>query len=201
MLSVKLEGRSGGLRILYLGAHCDDIEIGCGGTIMRLNEEYTTQHVKWVVFTSTDKRAEEARKGADYFLQKCNKKEVVIKNFRDSFLPYEGEKVKNVFEELKSFNPDIVFTHCRHDRHLGISEIQIVLFLWKRPLPKRKLRRLWKYMARKRASSGLIRRRFFLSCASVDWNRLLKHDIVRLFIRTNLLSDGMKKYDFSRNKT
>jgi LmbE family N-acetylglucosaminyl deacetylase len=117
MLSLKLNGHPDGLRILYLGAHCDDIEIGCGGTIMRLNEEYTIQHVKWVVFTSTDIRAEEARKGADYFLQKCNKKEVVIKNFRDGFLPYEGEKVKNAFEELKSFNPDIVFTHYRHDRH------------------------------------------------------------------------------------
>jgi LmbE family N-acetylglucosaminyl deacetylase len=117
MLSVKLEGRPEGLRILYLGAHCDDIEIGCGGTIMKLNETYTTQQVKWVVFTSTDKRAVEARTSAEYFLQKCNKKEIVVKSFRDGFLPYEGEKVKNLFEELKNFNPDIVFTHCRHDLH------------------------------------------------------------------------------------
>ncbi len=117
MLSVKLEGRAEGHRILYLGAHCDDIEIGCGGTIMRLSEEYTTQQVKWFVFTSTEKRAVEARTSAEYFLQKCKKKEIVIKNFKDGFLPYEGAAVKNSFEELKSFQPDIVFTHCRHDLH------------------------------------------------------------------------------------
>ncbi len=117
MLSVKLEGRPQDLRILYLGAHCDDIEIGCGGTIMRLSETYTAQQVKWLVFTSTDIRAVEARTSAEYFLQKCSKKEIVIKNFRDGFLPYEAEKVKYVFEELKSFDPDIIFTHCRHDLH------------------------------------------------------------------------------------
>ena len=117
MLPGKLADRAEGLRILYLGAHCDDIEIGCGGTIMRMSEEYTTQQVKWLVFTSTDTRAVEARTSAEYFLQKCKKKEIVIKNFRDGFLPYEAEAVKHVFEELKSFQPDIVFTHCRHDMH------------------------------------------------------------------------------------
>jgi LmbE family N-acetylglucosaminyl deacetylase len=117
MLPVTLAGRAEGLRILCLGAHCDDIEIGCGGTIMKLNEEHTTRQVKWLVFTSTDKRAVEARTSAEYFLQKCNQKEIVIKDFRDGYLPYEAEKVKNLFEELKSFNPDIVFTHCRHDLH------------------------------------------------------------------------------------
>jgi len=84
---------------------------------MRRSEEYTTQQVKWLVFTSTDKRAVEAKTSAEYFLQKCKKKEVVIKNFRDGFLPYAAEEVKNSFEELKSFQPDIVFTHCRHDLH------------------------------------------------------------------------------------
>ena len=117
MLTGKLAGRAEGLRILYLGAHCDDIEIGCGGTIMRMSEEYTTQQVKWLVFTSTDTRAVEARTSAEYFLQKCKKKEIVIKNFRDGFLPYEADAVKHVFEELKSFQPDIIFTHCRHDLH------------------------------------------------------------------------------------
>ena len=117
MLTGKLAGRAEGLRILYVGAHCDDIEIGCGGTIMRMSEEYTTQQVKWLVFTSTDARAAEARTSAEYFLQKCKKKEIVIKDFRDGFLPYEAEAVKHVFEELKSFQPDIIFTHCRHDLH------------------------------------------------------------------------------------
>jgi LmbE family N-acetylglucosaminyl deacetylase len=117
MLPLKLGERPAGLRILCLGAHCDDIEIGCGGTIMRLSQEYTTQEVKWLVFTSTDQRAVEARTSAEYFLQKCNKKEIVIKNYRDGFLPYEAAQVKTLFEELKNFHPDIIFTHCRHDLH------------------------------------------------------------------------------------
>ena len=116
MLPLKLQ-REEGLRILCLGAHCDDIEIGCGGTVMRLSEEYTELRIKWVVFTSDAERGMEARKSADHFLHNIRAKDVVVLDFRDGFLPYEAVAVKNYFEELKIFQPDIIFTHFRHDLH------------------------------------------------------------------------------------
>jgi LmbE family N-acetylglucosaminyl deacetylase len=120
MLPVKLENREGGLRILFLGAHCDDIEIGCGGTIMRLSEEFEMAKLKWAVLTSTPERSDEARRSAEFFLGKFNngcQKEVAVLSFRDGFLPFDAPDVKEYFEQLKAFNPDIVFTHYRDDHH------------------------------------------------------------------------------------
>jgi LmbE family N-acetylglucosaminyl deacetylase len=117
MLSVKFADKPGGLKILCLGAHCDDIEIGCGGAIMRLVKEHVVHHLKWFVFTSSEERAAEAKKSAEHFVKGCTEKDIVIKKFKDGFLPYEASQLKNLFEEIKPFNPDIIFTHYRHDLH------------------------------------------------------------------------------------
>jgi len=117
MLSVKFADKPDGLKVLCLGAHCDDIEIGCGGTIMRLVKEHVVQHLKWVVFTSSEERAAEAKSSAEHFVRGCKEKDIVIKKFKDGFLPYEASQIKNLFEEIKPFNPDIIFTHYRHDLH------------------------------------------------------------------------------------
>jgi LmbE family N-acetylglucosaminyl deacetylase len=117
MLSVKFAEKPDGLKILCLGAHCDDIEIGCGGTIMRLVKEREVQHLKWLVFTSSEERAAEAKRSAEHFLLGCTRKDIVIKKFKDGFLPYVASELKILFEEIKSFNPDIIFTHYRHDLH------------------------------------------------------------------------------------
>lgn len=106
------------LRILCLGAHCDDIEIGCGGTVLRLLDTYEKAEVLWVVFSSTQQRASEANKCARVFLQRARKKKVIIKNYRDGFFPYVGGRIKDYFESLKPMiSPDLVFTHYRHDLH------------------------------------------------------------------------------------
>src|SRR5690349_24479645 len=105
------------LKILCLGAHCDDIEIGCGGTIMRLAKEYAGLEIRWIVFTSTQERQLEARGSASHFLEKAAKKNVQILDHKDGFLPYEGLAIKNYFETLKSFDPDVIFTHFRNDLH------------------------------------------------------------------------------------
>jgi LmbE family N-acetylglucosaminyl deacetylase len=105
-------------RILCLGAHSDDIEIGCGGTILRLQELSKNLEFYWIIFCSSAERAKEARKSAAWFLRNGRCKEIVVKSFRDGFLPYSGGEVKDCFEELKAtFKPDIIFTHCRHDLH------------------------------------------------------------------------------------
>jgi LmbE family N-acetylglucosaminyl deacetylase len=106
------------LHVLCLGAHCDDIEIGCGGTILRLIAEQKVARVDWVVFSGNELRAAEARRGAEYFLAGVGQRNVEVHSFRDGFFPYVGAEVKGEFEKLKQrINPDVVFTHHRHDLH------------------------------------------------------------------------------------
>jgi len=117
MLSLLRDG-SGPKRVLALGAHPDDIEIGCGGTILRLVAEVRSLEVLWVVFCSTPERAAEARGAARAFLEGVPSAKVVVRDYRDGFLPWSGAAVKDEFEALKrEFAPDLVFTHYRQDRH------------------------------------------------------------------------------------
>ncbi len=105
-------------RVLCLGAHSDDIEIGCGGTVLQLVEQSKSLEFYWLVLCSNPMRAEEAKRSANVFLSGARNKTVVVKSFRDGFLPYLGPPVKECFEELKkAFTPDVILTHCRHDFH------------------------------------------------------------------------------------
>jgi len=108
---------AGAKRVLCLGAHSDDIEIGCGGTVLRLIENSDGIEFYWLVLSSNPGRAKEAQRSANAFLRRVRKKTIVVKSFRDGFLPYIGAPVKECFEELKSFAPDLIFTHFRHDLH------------------------------------------------------------------------------------
>ena len=105
------------LRILAVGAHADDIEIGAGGTILRLSTEQRIASIAWVVFSGDATRTAEARDSADRFLAGCLSTSVVVHDFRDGFLPYAGAAVKERFEELKAVEPDLVLTHRLEDRH------------------------------------------------------------------------------------
>ena len=106
------------LRVLALGAHADDIEIGCGGTLLRLAAEHADVDVTWVVFCSSPERAREASASAETFLAGVHRRRVVVKSFKDGFLPWLGAQVKEEFEALKAqVSPDLVLTHYREDRH------------------------------------------------------------------------------------
>jgi LmbE family N-acetylglucosaminyl deacetylase len=124
------------LKILCLGAHSDDIEIGCGGTILRLLSHYSNLEVEWVVFSSGRARELEARRSAALFLKQAKRQKVVVKSFRDGFFPYEGAKIKEFFEQLKKgVDPDLIFTHYRVDRHQDHRTISDLTWnTWRRHL-------------------------------------------------------------------
>jgi LmbE family N-acetylglucosaminyl deacetylase len=119
MLSLNLTNEvKSPLQILCLGAHSDDIEIGCGGTILRLLEQYPSCVIHWVVFSAPGVRADEAQQAAVLFAGVSNLRGPFLKNFRDGFMPFVGTEVKTVFEELKqAVSPDLIFTHNRRDAH------------------------------------------------------------------------------------
>jgi LmbE family N-acetylglucosaminyl deacetylase len=105
-------------RLLAIGAHSDDIEIGCGGTILRLLDEHPELEVTWMVLSAHGSRLAEARSSAEHILSAAARVEITILSFRDGFLPYEGAAVKDQFEDLKQrIDPDLIFTHYRNDAH------------------------------------------------------------------------------------
>ena len=107
----------GAKNLLFLGAHSDDIEIGCGGTILTLAEAHSGLNILWAVFSAKGKRRQEAQESAELFFEGGKASRLVVKQFRESYFPAEFERIKTFCETLKSFEPDVIFTHYRDDRH------------------------------------------------------------------------------------
>ena len=117
---LRLEAKEGGggYRVLALAAHSDDLEIGCGGSILRLAAAGLLAEVWWIVLSGDEARAEEAKVSAATFLEHVPRSTVVTKDFRDGFFPYHGGELKEFFEELKpQVQPDVIFTPRRDDLH------------------------------------------------------------------------------------
>lgn len=105
-------------KVLCLGAHADDIEIGCGGTILKLIEEAPESQFYWVIFSVDQKRSKEAYESANFFLNGVKLKKIDVQQFRESYFPFIGSHIKDYFEKLKKeFSPDIIFTHHYEDAH------------------------------------------------------------------------------------
>ncbi|HXH84982.1 MAG TPA: PIG-L deacetylase family protein [Candidatus Tectomicrobia bacterium] len=118
MLTFRLDGASPPPeRILCLGAHPDDIEIGCGGALMRLLAERPEVDVTWVVLSGDERRAREALESAHALLDRVRRKEIHLRTFRDGYFPWEGAAIKAWLETLKGAAPDLVFAPARHDLH------------------------------------------------------------------------------------
>jgi LmbE family N-acetylglucosaminyl deacetylase len=106
------------LRLMCLGAHSDDIEIGCGGTILRLLEENPAMEIYWVVLGAGGTRGVEAVESANSFVVNARHREIIVKQFKDGFFPYIGAEIKDFFEDLKrQCSPDLILTHYRQDLH------------------------------------------------------------------------------------
>ena len=112
MLTVDLGAGRQRLAVLAIGAHADDIELGCGGTLLRLAGDVEELELTWVVLSAAGARREEAEAGARAF----GATKVEIHDFEDAFLKY-GREVKDYFETLKAVEPDLVLTHTDNDRH------------------------------------------------------------------------------------
>jgi LmbE family N-acetylglucosaminyl deacetylase len=100
-----------------LGAHPDDIEIGCGGTLLRLAQEHANCEIHWVVFSAVGVRAAEAQRAAELFSGTKALQGPLLKAYQDGFMPYAGAEIKATFEGLKQVSPDLIFTHNRRDAH------------------------------------------------------------------------------------
>jgi LmbE family N-acetylglucosaminyl deacetylase len=128
MLTASLDLRDGPARVLAIGCHADDIEIGCGGTLLALAERRPDLEVTWLVLSANGARGEEARASAAAFLSGLEKPPVIfLETFRDGFFPYLGGAVKDRFEALKDeVSPELVFTHVGvdlHQDHRLVSEL------------------------------------------------------------------------------
>jgi LmbE family N-acetylglucosaminyl deacetylase len=118
MLALSLFGGDAPVRrVLAIGCHADDIEIGCGGTLLALIRSRADVEVTWVVLGADGQRAAEARASAEDFLAGAARSEIVVHGFKDAYMPYYGESVKEAFEQLKRVEPDLVLTHTRDDLH------------------------------------------------------------------------------------
>jgi LmbE family N-acetylglucosaminyl deacetylase len=115
-----LMGRGGAapLKVLALGAHPDDAEIGCGGTILKLASEGRIASCRWVVLSGQGDRVDEAHASAEAMLEGVPDSAILQPGFRDGFFPYDGSDIKGFFEDVKrDFEPDLILTHQRNDLH------------------------------------------------------------------------------------
>jgi LmbE family N-acetylglucosaminyl deacetylase len=112
------KGGLGPFRLLCLGAHSDDIEIGCGGTILRILAEYPGIIVRWIVFSGDTPRRTEARNSAAAVLETVSEKQIEVLGFRDGYFPSQSADIKDCFEAIKrDFDPSLILTHRQDDAH------------------------------------------------------------------------------------
>lgn len=113
------------LTLLCLGAHSDDIEIGCGATILTLLARHPNLRVHWVIFSGEGERAKEAKRSAQRYLRRAEHKEIVQGIFQDGYFPSQFRAIKDTFEKLKKeIVPDLILTHCAHDKHQDHRVVQ-----------------------------------------------------------------------------
>jgi LmbE family N-acetylglucosaminyl deacetylase len=105
-------------KLLCLGAHSDDIEIGCGGTVLRIAAEVPDLFVRWIVFSGDELRGTEARNSAKAILEHVSRKQIEVLGFRDGYFPSQSADIKDYFESIKrDLNPSLILTHWQNDAH------------------------------------------------------------------------------------
>jgi LmbE family N-acetylglucosaminyl deacetylase len=104
--------------VLCVGAHCDDIEIGCGGALIELRARYPRAKFHWAVFSSDAVRKPETLAAAAEMLGQGPHLTLDVLDFRGSYFPAEWSAIKDALEGVKTrIKPSLVFTHFLQDRH------------------------------------------------------------------------------------
>lgn len=102
--------------VLGVGAHPDDLEIGCAGALRQLVASRATR-VHWLVLTGTSERREEARDAAAQLLGD-SAGTVTLADYADGHLPARWADVKGtVRDAVNAARPDIVFCPRTDDLH------------------------------------------------------------------------------------
>ncbi len=116
-LSIAAGRRS--LRVLCIGAHSDDIEIGCAGTVLRWLADFEQVHVYWAVLSAHEARNAEARRSANALLRRAASTRVVLGDFKDAHLTADFARAKAFLGALHrgTADVDVVLTHSLDDRH------------------------------------------------------------------------------------
>jgi LmbE family N-acetylglucosaminyl deacetylase len=104
-------------RVLCIGAHCDDVEIGCGGTLLALARSRPDIELTIAVFTSEDARGVESSNALKELLGDSVRWDLRFGTFRNSYFPAQWSDIKQHMESLRDSKPDLIFTHCRDDLH------------------------------------------------------------------------------------
>ena len=118
MLELTLPVASAPFHILCIGAHCDDIEIGCGATLQVLAARFPSLELHWTVLSATGERAAETKRAARLLLPESVSIQFELQAFRESYFPYVGADIKEFVQGLSGrFEPDLIFTHSMSDRH------------------------------------------------------------------------------------
>ena len=118
MLPLSLGLNRSCLRVLCLGAHSDDLEIGCAGTLLRWLRDYEQVCVTWVVMSAQGARGVEARRSARALLRGAAQLDLVLGDFRDALFPTEFERAKTFLSDVRArCEVDVILTHRIEDRH------------------------------------------------------------------------------------
>jgi LmbE family N-acetylglucosaminyl deacetylase len=117
MLSLSLNSLAAGANILCIGAHCDDVEIGCGATLLRMARDYPDATIRWAIFSGNEARTRESLQAAASLLGDT-RVSVQFFGFRESHFPERYAELKASMETVRAAgNADLVFTHRLEDRH------------------------------------------------------------------------------------
>jgi LmbE family N-acetylglucosaminyl deacetylase len=104
------------LRVLAVGAHADDVEIGSGGTLLRLSESGALE-ARVIVMSAGQERAAEARTSAAAFLAGATHM-IDVHDLPDGRFPSEWDRVKTILEVSRAaWSPDLVLCPSKKDAH------------------------------------------------------------------------------------
>ena len=106
------------LRLLCVGAHCDDIEIGCAATLLAMQARAKRLAINWIVLSGSAKRRKETELAMRTLVLAANRGKLLFGDFPDGRFPAVYGEIKDFCERLKRLpDPDLILCHERDDRH------------------------------------------------------------------------------------